>query len=189
MIAYIKGTIKNIYKESAVIIVNESLGYKIFMTQRDLSILKSGECFEIFCYHHINQRGQELYGFLNEDTKNFFIMLVNNVAGIGPKSALKILDKNELKDIKNAIRSGDVAKLESLGIGKKTSFRIINDLKDKIIEPEKQNIVYPQIQDAVEALQNLGYSKQEALKFINTIDIEGKSVEEIIVEALQNVKK
>jgi len=185
MIAYLKGTIKNIKEGCITIIVNDVIGYDVFLSQVDIAVCQIGSQLELFCYHHITDRGQSLYGFLNKSAKDLFLLLIDNVAGIGPKSALKIIGKAQPQDLINVIESGDVDMLASYGLGKKTAEKIMLGLKDKLMITDAPNLT-PKQSDAIDALVNLGYSNQEAREALKNVKVDENTVEEIIKAALKN---
>jgi len=190
MINYLKGTILQINIDSATVLVQDSVGYQVFMIGADLGKLKTSQQIELFCHHHITDRSQELYGFLDIDSKRLFKLLIDNVSGVGPKSALKILDKINFDDIKTAFDQGSTNKLESRGLTRKSAEKIIVGLKGKI-DGSKEMLNFqtasPQSQEALQALTNLGYKKFEAQAVLNHIDSAGKTTEEIIRAALRGL--
>lgn len=188
MISYLKGTIHSANRESATVVVNGVLGFSVFMRERDLKTLAVGQNVEIFCYHHITDRSQELYGFLDERDKKWFVEIIGHVSGIGPKSALKILAKNTTQALQEAVRKADINRLISYGIGKKTGEKIIAALKEKInnsgvpIESSTRSLAF---EEALEALISLGYSKSEGEHALQQIEIGTKTTEIIVKEALR----
>lgn len=188
MIAYLKGKIQHINEEKATVLIDEAIGYEVWFRQNDLAALKKGQLTEIFCYHYITDRSQELYGFLSFEARDFFKLMIDKVAGVGPKSGLKILGKIKFDDLKQAIISADAAKLISLGLGRKTAEKIIVNLKDWLDDASAPfRPASPHHADALSALVSLGYSKIEAETALAQIDAEGKSMEELIREALKNI--
>lgn len=189
MISYLKGMILQIDSDSLTVLTG-NIGYQVFMTAADLSELKKNQQAELFCHHHITDRSQVLYGFLNIDQKRLFKLLIDNVSGVGPKSALKILDKINFDDIKTALDQGNTAKLEARGLTRKLAEKIIVGLKGKIGSGKEAlnfQTVSLQSQEALQALANLGYKKFEAQAVLNQIDLNGKSTEEIIRAALRQL--
>ena len=187
MISYLKGTILQIDTDCAMVLTG-NIGYQVFMTESDLGQLTKNQDIEIFCHHHITDRSQELYGFLNLDQKNLFKLLIDNVAGIGPKSALKILAKVDFKTIKSALSAGNLNQLETLGLTQKTAEKIMVGLKGKIADSAESLTFQPttvESQEALEGLINLGYKKSEAQAALRQVDVKDKATEKIIKEALR----
>ena len=60
-----------------------------------------------------------------------------SVSGIGPKVALAVLSGIEPLELIRAIERGDLARLTAIpGVGKKTSERIVLELKDRLPRPQ-----------------------------------------------------
>ena len=76
-----------------------------------------------------------LYGFATPLEQDLFERLIS-VSGIGPKLALAVLSGMEPAELIRAIERGDLARLTSIpGVGKKTSERIVLELKDRLPPP------------------------------------------------------
>jgi len=76
---------------------------------------------------------QTLYGFATPAERDFFRLMIENVTGVGPKSALGIMSRLSVPMLEGAIRAGDVATLSKCpGIGKKTAERLVVELKAKV---------------------------------------------------------
>jgi Holliday junction DNA helicase RuvA len=120
--------------------------------------------------------------------------LLISVGGIGPKSATAILSNITPSTFALAVITDDVNSLKKLpGIGAKTAQRIILELKDKIktedaIGGETDSIsdkYSSEAQDAIDALQVLGYNKKVVEKALSQIDLTGMTTEEIIKKGLE----
>lgn len=176
MIAYVKGPLRSIEKESVVIEVG-GMGLRVFTPIYE-PLLRLGLGAEIQLYTHLNVREDAmlLYGFLDEESLGLFEALIG-VSGVGPKYALALLTALPPARLLLAISSSDQKALSSVsGIGPKTASRIIVDLKDKIgslassegvlaADLSKAAVSLPgerEAEEAVLALISLGYSRQEA---------------------------
>lgn len=185
MIAKLKGTVDEITIDGALIDVN-GVVYKVHATQYTRSMLKSGQTVSILTHMDVKETSQTLYGFLHSDEKEIFELLLL-VSGVGPKSALSILNTSNPKTILEGISSRDAAYFKKLtGIGQKTAEKIILALKDKVEGIE--TVSHVDKQDAIEALMSLGYSKKEARDVVieQSSDL---SSEEIIKSALKRLAK
>ena len=136
-----------------------------------------------------------LFGFLNYEELSMFELLIS-VSGIGAKSAINILSKIEPSKFALAVITNDINTLKELpGIGAKSAQRIILELKDKIkteqAESKNEEIInkiknVEKAQDAIDALQVLGYNRKDIEKVINQIDeLDELSTEEIIKKGLK----
>jgi len=109
----------------------------------------------------------DLYGFPTASELNFF-KLLTSVSGIGPKTALGIINLAEVPTLARAIARGDASALTKVfGIGKKSAERIVVDLRDKVIGGIEQGPlislgVHDHDAEVLEALVSLGYSAAEA---------------------------
>lgn len=185
MIAKIKGVIEEIVPDGILLDVG-GIVYKANSTQYTCSMLKVGQSICLLTYLDIKENSHTLYGFLHSDEKEIFELLLQ-VNGVGPKSALSILNTSNPKTILEGIGSHDAEYFRKLtGIGKKTAEKIIVSLKDKVEHIETHSNIDKQ--DAIEALVSLGYSKKEARDAILGLSSELNS-NEIIKEALKLLSK
>ncbi len=136
-----------------------------------------------------------IYGFnTNEELRMFELLL--SVSGVGAKTALTMLAVFSPSEFALSVISDDVATLTRIpGIGPKSAQRIILELKDKLKKEEnisKTNnlqikaavIDDNKVQEAISALQVLGYNKKEIEKAFMKIDKTGLSTEELIRKGL-----
>ena len=74
-----------------------------------------------------------LYGFATNEERDLFLLLVNNVSGVGPKLALAVLNGISPVMFRGLVVAGDIASLSKVkGLGKKTAERVVLELKDKL---------------------------------------------------------
>ena len=127
---------------------------------------------KLFSYMNVRENGIELYGFSSEEELSYFEMLIS-VSGVGPKSALAILDVAPIKELSAAIKEGRPDLLtRASGIGRKTAERVIIELRTKV-QSVHSGIVVEQMEtdaDLVEALSNLGYRREDARAAVAKVD-------------------
>jgi|YelNatPaOPRAMG01_1025707.scaffolds.fasta_scaffold07169_5 Holliday junction DNA helicase RuvA len=140
------------------------IGFKVFLTKKSLENLPSiNKPVKVYCFLQVKEDTLGLYGFLSVEEKNFFELLIS-VNGVGPKSALSILETNDLSVLKAAIIQNRADLLtKASGIGLKTAQRIILELKNKIIsEKSEEKITEIENRDElIEGLAALGYKKKD----------------------------
>ncbi len=197
MINYIKGTVVKKGLDY-IVIDNNNIGYFINTSLSSLNKLCEGEKATILTYMHIREDIIALYGFLTSDEIELFKKLIS-VNGIGPKAGLSVLSTYESNTVKEIILKEDVTRMSKVpGIGKKTASKIILELKDKVgtiegIDTDIEGIGIFQTEcessDILNALVALGFNSYEAKKVLDKIDVEGKSENEIIKEALKNINR
>lgn len=194
MFSYIKGEVKIKANNFIAVDVN-NIGFKIFMTEKEIQQIEIGNIVKVYTYMRVKEDDISLFGFLSNDELTMFELLIS-VGGIGAKSAIQILSNIEPTDFALSVITEDVSKLKKLpGIGAKTAQRIILELKDKIKtneaitneESETRVVSSQNVQDAIDALQVLGYNRKSIQKAFEKIVTNGKSVEELIKEGLKEL--
>ena len=154
------------------------ISYEVFLPatvmQRLDESIADGGLISLITYHYFQVESSKgtpvLIGFLNEIEKEFFEIFIT-VSGIGPRAALKALNK-PISLIAQAIDEADVEFLKSLpGIGQQRAKEIIAKLQNKVgkfglIQDDKikeQKAKISDIQDETLAvLMQLEYKKSEA---------------------------
>ncbi|MFC1647602.1 Holliday junction branch migration protein RuvA [Patescibacteria group bacterium] len=188
MIAYLNGTIQK--KLPTALIINAgNIGYLVNISQNYLTECEENDHKELFIHTAVREDDISLYGFEKFEELEVFKLLIS-VSGVGPKSALEILN-NPISSIKYAISNGDSALLvQTKGIGKKTAERIVIDLKEKIGTSEKPQDYTSTAsdinEDVVSALENLGYRKHQIIQKLKKMPEEIQEPEDIIKYFLQN---
>lgn len=199
MIGYVKGTLADLFENTAVIDVN-GIGINVSVSDSLFYELgHPGTEVMLYTYTYVKEDSFCLYGFRCRDELNLFKKLIS-VSGIGPKGGLAILSVLSADELRFAICSGDVKTIaKAPGIGKKTAERVVLELKDKIsvTEPYADFSSDPDflsgdtsisgvVSDAIEALTALGYPKTEAARAVRncnpTPDME---VEQILKASLK----
>lgn len=197
MYAYFKGNIDNVFADRAIIGVN-NIGYEIYMPENELAqIENSNQEVKVYTYLQVREDDMKLFGFLSYETLIFFKKLIT-VSGVGAKVALSIISNIDQSDMCVAIATDDVATLKSVpGIGPKMAQKIIFELKDKILKEEIDSVKKvkktvtksnPNIEEAITALQVLGYTEKVIKEVINKLDIVEDSVEDIIRKVLKEMQ-
>ncbi len=193
MIAFIRGKVDFKSINYAVIEIN-GIGYKIFMSTKSLQEIEMKSEIKVFTYMKVSEDDVSLYGFMTNEELAMFELLIS-VGGIGAKSAINILSNIEPSKFALAVITDDVNTLKKLpGIGPKTAQRIILELKDKLKSEQAVELqdtentqikLNPNLQDAIDALQVLGYTRVEIEKTLGEINTSDMTVEEIIKEGLK----
>ncbi|MDD6632181.1 MAG: Holliday junction branch migration protein RuvA [Lachnobacterium sp.] len=201
MYSYIKGELAEVNTDHIVIDVG-GIGYMIYIPAQSLNYLPGiGEMLKVHTYLYMREDAMILYGFLTKDDLEMFKLLIT-VSGIGPKGGLAILSTLSSDDLRFAVLSGDSKAISKApGIGSKTAQRVIIDLKDKLsledafekkLEHENDKINVSsnsQVKnDAVMALNALGYSSTESLKAVSKVEItDDMDVEDVLKAALKHM--
>jgi len=154
----------------------------------------SGDEAELKIYTHLRDDGIELVGFLTEDERRIFTLLIG-VSGVGPRAATNILSNISPQELVSAISSGDLGRKKIPGIGPKLASRLITELKDKVKTIQKAGGLKDErgsLEDVISALLNLGYTKSEIdeqIIKIEEITENEKHIEDALREVLRLMKK
>jgi Holliday junction DNA helicase RuvA len=176
VIAHLRGRILEKHPNRLVVEVG-GVGYDVFVPLSTFYGLADQGCEVALRIHtHVREDALVLYGFKTLLEQTLFERLVA-VSGIGPKVALAVLSGIEPAELVSAVESGDVARLTAIpGVGKKTSERIVLELKDRLPRPESIAAgpgaigpdAFPLRDDVLSALLNLGYHRPLAEKAVTT---------------------
>lgn len=180
MISYLKGILL-FKKEKYIVIDVNGVGYKVFLSQKALSILPEiGQTINLHCFTNVREDALDIYGFLSEGELEFF-ETVEKIQGIGPKASLEISSLGSLDNIKERILNKDETVFDGIpGIGKKRAMTIILELTGKIKEIKSSTLA----DEAEQGLINLGFSKQKAKSALGQIS-KSMPVEERVKQALK----
>jgi holliday junction DNA helicase RuvA len=202
MIAHLRGSIFEKHLNRIVIDVS-GVGYEVFVplsTFYGLGEPGTGTALRI--HTHVREDAFVLYGFATQLEQDLFERLIG-VSGIGPKVALAVLSGIEPEELIRAIERGDLARLTAIpGVGKKTSERIVLELKDRLpraaVVAASVGVVESEApvlrDDVISALVNLGYHRplaekaaEAAIKIIGSAS--DASFERVLKQALREVAK
>lgn len=196
MIAHLRGVLDHVTQDSLILDVN-GVGYRVATSTGTLAEVGIGEMLKVHTHTYVREDTLALFGFLREEELRMFEQLLG-VSGVGPKAALAVISAVPPSAFGLAVLTEDADRLaKAQGVGKKTAQRIILELKDKIrkeqpalpvqtgfvavTEPEEGGVAA----EAAGALMMLGYSSAEAQKSVSAVLEPGKSLEDVIRDALR----
>ncbi len=198
MIALLTGRVAHKTPDTLILDVG-GVGYRVqipFSTYFELP--DEGGTTTLHIHTHVKEDSIHLYGFRSAVEKRVFQLLLS-VSGIGPKLARDILSNCQVEHLITALTRGDLARLSSIpGIGKKTSERLVLELKDKIARldlafPAHATIASAPVgirDDVASALVNLGYKETQVHKIIDELDTPSDTpMEEVLKLALKRLMK
>lgn len=206
MLAYIKGTLE--MKMTGYIVIDVGgLGYKIFMSDSGIEKLGNiGETVKVHTYYKVREDDISIFGFNTLEELRMFELLIS-VSGVGAKTALTMLAVCEPTDFAISVITEDVKTLTQIpGVGAKSAQRIILELKDKIKKEQQiqeltsatkgiKNKVEvaiennQKIDEAIAALQVLGYNKKEIERAFDKLVKDNMTTEELIRKGLSILGK
>jgi len=175
VIAHLRGKIFEKHPNRIVVDVN-GVGYDVFVPLSTFYGLGDpGDDVALRIHTHVREDALVLYGFATLLEQELFERLIG-VSGIGPKVALAVLSGIEPQELIRAIERSDLARLTAIpGVGKKTSERIVLELKDRLpraqIAAAAPGATAPDVpvvrDDVLSALVNLGYHRPLAEKAVD----------------------
>ena len=185
MIGTLSGTVR--YKGLNALVVDVSgVGYKVLVTiETALEVMPSSPIF-LWTHLVVRETSLELFGFLDKETLDTFELLIT-ISGIGPKSALSILNVATPSMLRQAVASEDTTYLTRVsGIGKKNAEKIVLELKNKLKTTKEDKSVDMRSEgDALEALVSLGYSERDAREALKRVPSEIEGASERVKAALK----
>jgi Holliday junction DNA helicase RuvA len=193
MIAILEGIVTEKIGQQAVLSIG-GIGYGVLLTLSNLDRVITGEKAKLYIYENIKEDTYDLFGFIKLDDKKLFEQLLS-VKNVGPKVAMSVLDIGGANEVRAAIASGDVKRLQTAkGVGKRAAEQIVVELRDKVgllASDSAEDIVNRGSVDtqdeAAQALVSLGYSEVDAQLALKHID-PNLTTEERIKLALKGQK-
>jgi len=189
MIAAVRGEVM-VRRADHVVLDAAGVGYRLAVSAETLkAVPAAGQ--DAFLHAELIAREDSLalYGFSSEEERDLFRLLIS-VSGIGPKVAIATLSGGSPRDLLRAIAAGDAKRFQAVpGIGKRTSERIIVELREKVAGAleEEVTLVGGDGTDARglarDGLVNLGYAPLEAEELLD--GLEGEDPQELLAAALR----
>lgn len=169
MIAQLTGLIT--FYPSFILLTTNDVGYRVLVSNHTRLQLTTNTDATLAIYTHVKEDILELYGFLNFEERELFTLMLS-VSGVGPRTALGILDNQPSKVIK-AVQEADVAFFTHISrVGKKLAQKIIIELKNKLggLTELQLGSLSASAADVVAGLQALGYDENTAESVVRKLD-------------------
>ena len=188
MIAAVRGEVM-VRRPDHVVIDAGGVGYRLAVSSETLkAVPATGR--DAFLHAELISREDSLalYGFSSEEERDLFRLLIT-VSGVGPKVAIATLSGGTARDLLRAIAAGDAKRFQGVpGIGKRTSERIIVELREKVTGALEEEVVAVAEEGdarslARDGLVNLGYAPLEAEQLLD--GVEGDEPQELVAAALR----
>lgn len=194
MIGCIHGTI--LKKKAPTLLLDvQGVGYEIHCPMTSFYELPAeGQSITLHTHLQVREDAWNLFGFGHAQQRDLFRLLIK-VNGIGAKVALSLLSGMTTQQLLQCLSQERIAELVQIpGIGKKTAERLVLETRNKLekwdIDTDGENTSACNTQDdAISALEALGYKKTEAKKVLAKLPKEIETVEEKIRLSLQHLVK
>lgn len=205
MIASLKGKLIHKFKNEIILDVN-GVGYQIFISKSLSENVKDlNSEYSMLTYLDVKENSLQLYGFSNVKEREMFKLLIS-VSGIGTKLAHTILSNLTFEELIGVLTNASyISSVKIPGIGAKKLEMISMSLKDKIykIDADAELKMKSGIPgegsefvrfEALNALMNLGYQRNDAEKIIREVLKMSESgvnlkTEDIIRKSLEYISK
>jgi holliday junction DNA helicase RuvA len=165
MIAAVRGEVM-VRRADHVVIDAGGVGYRLAVSAETLKAVPAAGS-DTFLHAELIAREDSLslYGFASEGERDLFLLLIS-VSGVGPKVGLAALSGGSSRDLLRAIAAGDAKRFQAVpGIGKRTSERIIVELREKVAGSLEEEVALGAVEEGGDArslardgLVNLGYA-------------------------------
>jgi holliday junction DNA helicase RuvA len=195
VIAHLAGTLLEKHVQRLVVDVG-GVGYEVHVPLSTFyAVGEPGARVTLRVHTHVREDALQLFGFVTALELSLFQRLIA-VSGIGPKVALAVLSGIEPADLIRAVRGSDIARLTRIpGVGKKTSERIIVELRDRlpqVTEPAASDTAVDagEVRDNVlSALVNLGYQRASVERVVDTVlrKVDTREFELLLREVLKSL--
>jgi len=185
MIGTLKGNVQ--YKDlNSLIIEASGIGYKVFTTTDTTLDALIGEPFFLWTHLSVKETALDLFGFPSRESLDLFELLIG-ISGIGPKTALGILNVATPEMLRQAVATEDISHLTKVsGIGKKNAEKIVLELRDKLVTTADDHTpILKGESDVLAALLSLGYTEREARDVLKKIPKEVTGTSERVKTALK----
>jgi Holliday junction DNA helicase RuvA len=199
VIAKLTGRIEALEADRCVVDVG-GVGYLVQASTRTLAALPAGASATLLIETQVREDAIVLYGFFEAAERDWF-RLLTTVQGVGAKVALNILSALSPRELIAAIQAGDRGSLtRASGVGAKLAVRLLTELRDKagampagigfspVLPPPAGGIEA----DALSALVNLGYRRQEAYAAVGRVVErlgDGAALDALIRESLKDLAR
>ncbi|MES2014801.1 MAG: Holliday junction branch migration protein RuvA [Patescibacteria group bacterium] len=184
MIGSLDGVVRGVIRDTVVLEVC-GVGYRVAVPIATLTSATEGKALFVWTHMAVRENSQDLYGFETQNELSWFELLLS-VSGIGPKSALGIMNTVDTKSLEQAIGRNDAGMLsKAFGIGKKTAEKIVLELREKVGSIEDKNRESGSDGDVVDALVGLGYSLREARDAVHAVSKDLVTPEARLREAIR----
>ena len=197
MIGRLKGSIVELEKDKLIVDV-QGVGYEVAASADLIGSMEVGAEVNLSIYTDVRENSISLFGFREISEKNLFLLL-KKVKGIGSKLSLTIVSCVGTANLLRAISLEDVTSLQKVpGVGKKSAERIIIELRERVDEligtpGNHNNSLASKIEirltssvrdDAVVALERLGFSRPHADSAVQSAIAENPGIEKENASAL-----
>lgn len=203
MIAWLEGELRE-RTPTRVVLDVRGVGYELHVPFTTFEVLPDeGKTVALYVHTHAREGALQLFGFATREERCAFELLLR-ASRVGPKLAQTLLSGISPAQLLAAIRAGDTSPLRAVpGVGAKMAARIQVELRDRIEElaaslaaagpgdTAPAGAAGGARDQALSALQNLGYAKARAQEVLGGVvaEVEDVGVESLVRSALRQLAR
>ena len=188
MIASLTGLVLSSSNGQIVIDV-KGVGYLVHSRAQTVASISQGDSVSFHTSLVVREDAWTLFGFENRQELEVFELL-RSVNGVGPKSALSILNQMSVEQIAQAVSDESDESFKAVsGIGSKTAKLITLTLAGKLMGSGSKSAALTISESAVSALVGLGWSERQSRDALQQVASKDFSDKQLLKAALQVLSK
>ena len=188
MIASLTGLVLS-SSNGQIIIDVQGVGYLVHSTAQTAASISQGESVSFHTSLVVREDAWTLFGFRDRQELEVFELL-RSVNGVGPKSALSILNQLSVAQIAQAVSDDSDESFKAVtGIGSKTAKLITLTLAGKLVAPGSKTLDSRISEGALSALVGLGWSERQSRDALLQVGAKDMNDKQLLKAALQILSK
>ena len=188
MIASLTGLVLSSSNGQIVIDV-QGVGYLVHSRSQTVAAISLGDSVSFFTSLVVREDAWTLFGFESKQELEVFELL-RSVNGVGPKSALSILNQMSVEQVAQAVSEESDESFKAVsGIGTKTAKLITLTLAGKLIASGSKGSTSTISEGAVSALVGLGWSERQSRDALQQVATKDMTDKQLLKSALQVLSK
>jgi Holliday junction DNA helicase RuvA len=172
-----------------IVIDVKGVGYLVHSRAQTVASISQGDSVSFHTSLVVREDAWTLFGFENRQELEVFELL-RSVNGVGPKSALSILNQMSVEQIAQAVSDESDESFKAVsGIGSKTAKLITLTLAGKLMGSGSKSAALAISESAVSALVGLGWSERQSRDALQQVAAKDFSDKQLLKAALQVLSK
>jgi Holliday junction DNA helicase RuvA len=172
-----------------IVIDVKGVGYLVHSRAQTVNSVSQGDSVSFHTSLVVREDAWTLFGFENRQELEVFELL-RSVNGVGPKSALSILNQMSVEQIAQAVSDESDESFKAVsGIGSKTAKLITLTLAGKLMGSGSKSAALTISESAVSALVGLGWSERQSRDALQQVASKDFSDKQLLKAALQVLSK
>jgi Holliday junction DNA helicase RuvA len=172
-----------------IVIDVKGVGYLVHSRAQTVASISQGDSVSFHTSLVVREDAWTLFGFENRQELEVFELL-RSVNGVGPKSALSILNQMSVEQITQAVSDESDESFKAVsGIGSKTAKLITLTLAGKLMGSGSKSAAFTISESAVSALVGLGWSERQSRDALQQVASKDFSDKQLLKAALQVLSK